>query len=84
VLNKKHPNFCQFKDTYTQIYINQEKDNMRRFYDGEVYGETVNRLNGGWMNNLNTGRHKTPMPRSIIKDYISHYKGKTLKEKVFN
>ena len=84
VLNKNHSRFNDFKNIYTQIYVNQEIENLRRFYDGEVYGETVNRLDGKWMNNLNTGKHKTPMPRSIIKDYISHYKGKSLKGKVFN
>ena len=26
------------------------------------------------MLNLNTGNHKTPMPRSIVKDIIEHHK----------
>jgi len=84
VLNMQHPLFNEFRSTYRKIYVNQETDNLRRFYDGEVYGETVSRLDGKWMNNLNTGNHKTPMPRSIVKEYLTHYKGKTLKNKVFN
>ena len=84
VLNKNHYKFSEFKKIYSQIYINQEVELIRRLYDGEVYGETVRRLTGDWMNNLNPGRHKTPIPRSIIKDYISHYKGKSLKDSIFN
>ena len=84
VLNMKHSLFEKFRSTYRKIYVNQETDNLRRFYDGEVYGETVSRLDGDWMNNLNTGKHKTPMPRSIVKDYLTHFKGKSLKNKVFN
>ena len=83
VLNKNHLKFKNFRSIYEKIYVNQETENLRRFYDGEVYGETVNRLKGKHMNNLNTGHHKTPMPRSILKDYVSHFKGKSLKEKVF-
>ena len=84
VLNKKHPKFKKFREVYKNIYVNQEMENLRRFYDGDVYGETVNRLDGKHMNNLNTGKHKTPMPRSILKDYISHFKGKSLKDKIFS
>ena len=84
VLNTHHPLFEDFRNTYKNIYVNQESDNLRRFYDGEVYGETVSRLTGKWMNNLNTRNHKTPMPRSIVKDYLTHFKGKSLKNKVFN
>ena len=83
ILNKNHKKFEKFKEIYTSIYVNDDTKNLRRFYDGEVYGETVNRLDGPCMNNLNPGKHKTPMSRSVVKGYISHYKGKTLKDKIF-
>ena len=84
VLNKKHSKFKKFREIYKKIYVNQEMENLRRFYDGDVYGETVNQLDDTYMNNLNTGKHKTPIPRSILKDYVSHFKGKGLKDKILN
>lgn len=77
ILNKNHPDFKQFHRIYKQIYVNNETANLRRFYDGEVYGETVRRLqeHGIKMLDLNPGqKHKTPIPRSVLAPYISHYK----------
>jgi len=77
MLNKNHPMFTDFKNTYKSIYVNDDYKNLRRFYDGEVYGETVLRLQeqGAEVLDLNKGwRHKTPIPRSVLGPYISHYK----------
>ena len=76
ILNKRHPKFTDFYNTYKNIYINDQIQDLRRFYDGEVYGKTVQILESKNINmkNLNTTRAKTPMPRSIIDPYISHYK----------
>ena len=85
VLNKNHKNFKKFKNEYTKIYVNEDTDNLRRFYDGDVYGEVVNRLGNKHMNNLNpSSKYKTPMKRSVLKDYLSHYKGKSTKNQTFN
>jgi hypothetical protein len=76
ILNKKHKNFQDFKNIYTDIYINDDYKNLRRFYDGEVYGETVLRLeaNGVKMQDLNPGSHKTPISRSLLAPYFLHLK----------
>lgn len=78
LLNKKHKNFENFKNTYTDIYVNDDYKNLRRFYDGEVYGETVLRLQKNTrarMLELNPNqKHKTPIPRSVLAPYIAHYK----------
>lgn len=77
IVNKKHSLFNKFLQTYKNIYINDDYENLRRFYDGEVYGETVQRLQqaGATMLDLNPGQmHKTPIPRSIIGPYIKHFK----------
>ena len=85
VLNKTHKYFDKFKTLYTSIYVNEDTDNLRRFYDGDVYGEVVNRLGNKYMNNLNPAtKFKTPMKHSILKDYISHYKGKSTKNQAFS
>lgn len=77
ILNKRHESFNKFREIYTDMYVNDRVDNIRRFYDGEVYGETVRLLSqdGVKMLDLNPGNvHKTPIPRSILAPYISHNK----------
>jgi hypothetical protein len=76
ILNKNHPGFNEFKDTYTRIYTKDENTDLRRFYDGEVYGKTVELMEkrGHKMLNLNPGKHKTPFSRSVIGPYIQHFK----------
>lgn len=85
ILNKKHPDFKKFKDTYTEIYHKDQYENLRRFYDGEVYGETVMRLEAQGIKtiNLNPGPHKTPISRSVISPYFQHFKA-GLKDKISN
>ena len=86
VLNKKHKDFYKFKNTYTTIYVDQDTDNLRRFYDGDVYGEVVNRLGPKYMLDLNPApkKYKTPIKHSMLKDYIAHYKGKSTKNQTFS
>jgi len=76
ILNKTHPAFNEFYETYKDIYISDKTSDLRRFYDGEVYGRTVELMeqNGNDMMNLNTGRHRTPIPRSVLAPYLNHYK----------
>jgi hypothetical protein len=76
IINKTHPAFDQFYETYRDIYVNDKTDNIRRFYDGEVYGRTVELMQqkGHNMMNLNPGRHKTPISRSVLAPYLNHFK----------
>jgi hypothetical protein len=85
VVNRRHPQFQKFLDTYKHIYTQDDYTNLRRFYDGEVYGETVRRLQsqGAKMLELNPGEHKTPISRSIIAPYVSHLKA-GLKDRLSN
>lgn len=77
IINKNHPGFREFMDTYTDIYYHDKTKNLRRFYDGEVYGKTVEamQVKGYRTINLNPGEHKTPIPRSVLAPYLQHYKG---------
>lgn len=81
MLNTTHPGYKDFCDTYKDIYFNDNIDGLRRFYDGEVYGKTVELMakKGYKMINLNPGKHKTPISRSVIAPYLTHYKA-SLKE----
>jgi hypothetical protein len=82
VLNKNHPAFDYFSTVYSNIYNTDDYDNLRRFYDGEVFGETVTRLSDLGIDMLNLSpvdkknkkKYKTPIKRSLLKDYIDHYK----------
>lgn len=76
ILNKTHPGFNEFLHTYKEIYVNDKTKDLRRFYDGEVYGKTVELMEakGYTMLNLNPGKHKTPISRSVISPYITHFK----------
>jgi hypothetical protein len=83
ILNTTHPGYKDFCDTYKDIYYHDRDTGLRRFYDGEVYGKTVDLMEarGYKMLNLNPGDHKTPISRSVIAPYLSHYKA-GLKESV--
>lgn len=83
VLNTTHPGYDEFCKTYKDIYINDKDSDLRRFYDGEVYGKTVEIMEkkGHTMLNLNPSRRKTPIGRSILAPYITHYKA-GLKDKI--
>jgi len=60
---------------YKTIYENDITHDLRRFYDGEVYGKTVEHMKSTYkVLNLNTGKFKTPIPRSVLAPYIDHLK----------
>lgn len=83
ILNCKHSHYQDFCETYRDIYVNDKCNDLRRFYDGEVYGKTVEIMQSRKCNmlNLNPNRYKTPISRSIITPYISHFKA-GLKDKI--
>jgi len=77
ILNKTTPGFTLFKEVYKDIYNSDNTEGLRRFYDGDVYGKTVDIVESkGYRTlNLNPSRHsRTPIPRSRIKSYIEHHK----------
>lgn len=77
VINRRHPQFKTMMDRYQEWYTSGAGINLRRFYDGEVYGAVVSEMSakGAGMLELNPGyRHKTPIPRSVMAPYIMHYK----------
>lgn len=78
-LNKNHPLFSLFASVYGNMYNKDQYQNLRRFYDGEVYGETVSILNKTYKADMldlsPSGRKvRTPIPRSILAPYLSHFK----------
>lgn len=77
IVNRRHQDFDNFARRYREYYTQDLGVNLRRFYDGEVYGAVVEEFekSGSDMLELNPGRrHKTPIPRSVMAPYIMHYK----------
>ena len=77
IVNKQHPMFPEMRDRYRDYYCRDLSENIRRFYDGEVYGAVVAEMEqkGASMMDLNPGhRYRTPIPRSVIAPYIQHFK----------
>ena len=80
VVNKNHKNFKEFSARYRQYYDEHIRENIRRFYDGEVFGAvakefeniaTLNDLCGDFIKN-----YKTPMKHTALGKYFVHYKSK--------
>ena len=77
ILNTRHAMFRDFANLYKKYYLEDIGYNLRRFYDGEVYGAVVDAMEkqGAAMYELNPEqKHKTPIPRSIMAPYIQHFK----------
>lgn len=76
VLNKRHPKFNAFAKRYREYYDNRLVENLRRFYDGDVLGAVIMDLaDTANMRDLSPShKHKTPMPRTILNDYVMHFK----------
>lgn len=84
VLNRQHTHFKSFVDRYQQRYNTHDKTDMRRFYDGEVFGAVVSEFikQGVKFTNLceefNNG-YKTPIKHTILGPYFAHHKSKSSK-----
>jgi hypothetical protein len=84
IVNKKNKDFEKFVKRYREHYDKKLKDNIRRLYDGEVFGYVVNEVTD--QNNLNdlcresSKKHKSPLKHTVLGEYIVHYKSKGSKD----
>lgn len=77
VVNRRHPEFRSFLLRYLEYYERDLGQDLRRYYDGEVYGAVVAEFQErrvGMMDLNPDHKHKTPIPRSVMAPYIMHYK----------
>jgi len=84
ILNLNHIGFKSFAKRYRQYYDQNLAANLRRFYDGEVFGATVLDCKEFKFNDLTanfTKQYKTPLKRTILGQYLDHYKAKGTKGK---
>ena len=86
VLNTQHPEFASFARRYRQYYDEHLTENLRRFYDGEVFGAVANEFKP-YVRDLCADfvkKYKTPLRHTILGPYLNHYKSKGNKENFSN
>lgn len=83
VLNTGHPEFKAFSARYREYYDTHKKDNIRRFYDGEVFGAVAKEFEArAKLNNLCAEfkkEYKTPLKHTVLGPYLHHHKSKHAK-----
>jgi len=84
VLNTHHPEFKAFAARYKEYYTTHKKDNIRRFYDGEVFGAVAKEFESrAKLNDLCADfkkEYKTPLKHTILGPYLHHHKSKHAKD----
>lgn len=84
LVNKNHKEFVNFSKRYRQYYDEHIKENVRRFYDGEVFGAVVKEFESKARMNDFCGKfekkYKSPLKYTELGNYFIHYKSKHSKE----
>lgn len=83
-VNTRHPDFKKFALRYRERYDNHIKHDLRRFYDGEVFGAVVQEFSrtpyNAEMNDLCVNiKGRTPLKFTELGVYLSHHKSKHAK-----
>lgn len=77
-VNTRHAAFAQFRSEYKRHYVERDNQMLRRFYDNDVYGHVLEKLQAPSMDLCKdfTKAYKTPLPHTVLGEYIVHYKAK--------
>lgn len=81
-INTTHPDFDRFRTEYLRRYNEQDRSNLRRFYDNDVYGAALQLVGSATLDiasNLKKA-YKTPLRHTVLGPYLHHYKAKHSKE----
>lgn len=81
IVNTRHPGFVEFSKRYRQYYDEKITENLRRFYDGEVFGAVVQELIDDYkffdLSTTLEKQAKSPLKYTELGiKYIRHYKSK--------
>ena len=81
ILNKKHKGFKEFSNRYKEYYNKRITENLRRFYDGEVFGAVVEEFKEKYkffdLSSVTEKKAKSPLKYTELgQKYIRHYKSK--------
>ena len=81
-VNTQHPKFDAFRNEYLRRYNEQDRVSLRRFYDNDVYGAALKKVNAETLDiaaNLQKA-YKTPLRHTVLGPYLHHYKAKHSKK----
>lgn len=81
IVNKNHKGFKEFSNRYREYYDKKITENLRRLYDGEVFGAVVKELNVKYkffdLSTTIEKKAKSPLKYTELgQKYIKHYKSK--------
>jgi hypothetical protein len=81
ILNKTHVGFKEFANRYKEYYDKRITENLRRFYDGEVFGAVVEEFKDKYkffdLASTTGKKAKSPLKYTELgQKYIRHYKSK--------
>lgn len=81
IVNKNHPGFSEFSKRYSEYYNKRITENLRRFYDGEVFGAVVEEFKDTYkffdLSTTTGKKAKSPLKYTELgQKYIRHYKSK--------
>lgn len=85
ITNTRHYYFEDFINRYREYYVRGYGAELRRFYDGDVFGAVVNEFqkHGNIFNDLGNRKHNTIFKHTVLAEYMTHYKGKVKKSDTF-
>ena len=81
-INTQHDRFQDFSIEYRRRYVEWDHHDLRRFYDNDVYGATVEKIGAPCLDLCAhfVKKYKTPMPHTVLGPYLQHWKAKHSKD----
>lgn len=81
-VNTKNKRFEQFRSEYARRYYEQDFADLRKGYDNDVLGATIESTKGKYLDLCSnfTKQYKSPLGHTIFGPYLKHYKAKHQKD----
>lgn len=81
-INTRHDKFPLFRQEYRRRYVENDNTGLRRFYDNDVYGATLEQLKPPVLDLCAdlAKPYKTPLKHTVLGPYLHHYKAKHSKD----
>lgn len=82
VINCRHPDFEKFRNEYQRRYVENDSQELRRFYDNDVYGAALTKIGSPCLDLCKdlAKPYKTPLKHTVLGPYLHHYKAKHSKD----
>jgi hypothetical protein len=78
-VNQRNTYYPQFRSEYMRRYHQRRYQDLRRFYDNDVFGAAIQSVPAARVNDLCAGfakPYKTPLKHTVLGPYLTHYKAK--------